>query len=101
MQNRISATDARIHFGKLMHHVVEKQEPIIVEHSGKPHVVVISIDRYDHLLKVQKGSENWREMVHQAREEVQISLGDRELPPPEEVLRKVREERDAQLMDLH
>jgi prevent-host-death family protein len=42
MQRTMSATEARIHFGELMQHVVEQKEPVIVEHSGKPYVVVIS-----------------------------------------------------------
>ena len=49
MQRTMSATEARIRFGELMRHVVEKQEPVIVEHSGKPCVVVISVDKYQQL----------------------------------------------------
>ena len=36
MHHTVSATEARTYFGELMRHVVEKQEPVIVEHSGKP-----------------------------------------------------------------
>jgi PHD/YefM family antitoxin component YafN of YafNO toxin-antitoxin module len=39
MQRTMSATEARIHFGELMQHVVEQKEPVIVEHSGKPYVI--------------------------------------------------------------
>ena len=100
MQRRMSATDARIHFGELMRHVVEKQEPVIVEHSGKPHVVVISVDRYERLLAAQQEKQDWRDLVRQAREQVRADLGERELTPPEEVLRWIREERDEQLMAM-
>ncbi len=97
MQRTMSATEARIHFGELMRHVVEHQEPVIVEHSGKPHVVVISVEKYERLLAAQKEGEDWRELVRQAREQIQADLGERDLTPPEEVLREMREERDARL----
>lgn len=100
MQRTISATEARIHFGELMRQVVEQQEPVIVEHSGRPHVVVLSVDKYQHLLAAQKEREDWRELVHQAREQVRAGLGERDLTPSEDVLREMREERDEQLVAL-
>jgi prevent-host-death family protein len=100
MQRTISATEARVHFGELMRHVVEHQEPVVVEHSGKPHVVVISVEKYERLLAAQKEGEDWRELVRQAREQIQADLGERDLTPPEEVLREMREERDARLATM-
>ena len=100
MKRTVSATEARIHFGELMRRVVESQEPIIVERGGKPHVVVLSVDQYEDLLAGQQEQEDWRELVQQAREQIRVELGERELPPPEEVLRQMREERDAQLLAL-
>ena len=100
MKRTVSATEARIHFGELMRCVVESQEPIIVERGGKPYVVVLSVDKYEDLLAGQHEQEDWRELVQQAREQIRTELGERELPPPEEVLRQMREERDAQLLAL-
>ncbi|MGC9332647.1 MAG: type II toxin-antitoxin system Phd/YefM family antitoxin [Anaerolineae bacterium] len=54
MQYTMSATEARIHFGELMRRVVKQQESVIVEHSGKPHVVVLSVDKYRQLLAAQE-----------------------------------------------
>jgi hypothetical protein len=56
---------------------------------------------YDRLLRAQRCQEDWRTLVTQARAQVHADLAGRELPPPEEVLRQAREERDAQLMALH
>ena len=98
MKRTVSATEARIHFGELMRRVVESQEPIVVERGGKPHVVVLSVDQYEDLLAGQRPQEDWRELVHQAREQIRAELGGSELTPPEEVLRQMREERDAQLL---
>ncbi len=40
-----------------MRDAVEKEEPIIVERGGKPHVVVISIDAYERLMATQEDQE--------------------------------------------
>jgi prevent-host-death family protein len=96
----ISATEARIHFGELMREVVENQQPVIVERGGKPQVVVLSINEYENLLAGQAQREDWRTLLAQAHERIRADLGDRKLPPPEEIIREMREERDAQLMDL-
>jgi prevent-host-death family protein len=100
MERKISATDARIHFGELMRDVVERQAAVVVERGGKPHVVVISVDEYERLMATQEDQEDWRELVSQAREQVRADLGDQALTPPEEMLRQIREERDEQLSGL-
>lgn len=100
MERRVSATDARIHFGELMRDVVEKQQAVVVERSGEPHVVVISIDKYERLRAAHEEQEDWRELVSRAREQVRADLHGRELTPPEDVLRQMREERDEQLAAL-
>jgi len=96
MQRTMSATEARIRFGELMRHVVEKQEPVIVERSGKPCVVVICVDRYEQLLAAREEREDWRELVRRAREQVRAELGERDLTPPEDVLREVRKRKERE-----
>lgn len=98
MEKAISATEARIHFGELMRHVVECDEPVIVERGGKPEVVVVSIAEYNRLRTQKHGG--WLERADRLRERIHAKLGDRELLPSEEVIRQMREERDAHLMDL-
>jgi PHD/YefM family antitoxin component YafN of YafNO toxin-antitoxin module len=83
-----------------MRHAVEEGEPIIVERGGKAHVVVLSMDAYQRLLKGQY-KESWQEKVERARAQVRVDLAGRELPSPDEILAQTREERDAQLVDLH
>jgi prevent-host-death family protein len=100
MGRTMSATDARVRFGEVMRHVVERGEPVIVERGGKPHVVVISVNEYERLLAERQGQTDWRELVRQARQQVRADLGERDLMPPEEVLRQTREERDEQLVAL-
>ncbi len=100
MGRTVSATEARIRFGEMMREAVERGEPIIVERDGTPHVVLLSMAEYERLLKAQQRQEDWRTLVNQARAQVEADLSGRELPPAEEVLRQVREERDARLMAL-
>lgn len=96
----VSATEARIRFGELMRQAVDNHEPIIVERGGQSHVVVLSVEEYERLLRGQQQQDDWRDLVRQAREQIQADLGGRELPPPEEILAQLREERDEQLLAL-
>lgn len=100
MRRVVNATDARIHFGELMRRVVEDQESVIVERGGKPQVVMLSVAEYERLLAGHQEQEDWKELVRRAREQIRAELGERELTPPEEIVRQMREERDAQLLGL-
>ena len=99
MERRKSATAARARFGELMRWGEESQRPVIVERRGKPQVVVLSVGEYERLVAGQRGKDDWRELVNQAREQIRTELGERELTPSEEVLRQVREERDKQFIE--
>jgi prevent-host-death family protein len=95
----VSATEARIRFGELMRQAVENHETIIVERGGRSHVVVMSVEEYERLLKRQQQGA-WRELVHGARAQIQAELGERTLPRPEEILDQIREGRDEQLLGV-
>lgn len=95
----VSATEARVHFGELMRRAVQTGEPIIVERGGKPLVVVLHVDEYQRLLKRQP-QVDWKDLVRRARALVQADLGGRALPPAEEIVDQLREERDEQLLAL-
>ena len=55
------------------------------------------MDKYEQLLAAREEREDWRQLVRQAREQVRADLSERDLPPPEDVLREVRKERDEQI----
>jgi prevent-host-death family protein len=44
--NKVSATEAKNHFGDLLHKVVYGHEPILIERNGRPMAVLIDIDQY-------------------------------------------------------
>ncbi len=97
MERAMSATEARIHFGELMRRVVEHDEPVIVERSGKPEVVVISIAEYKRLRA--NHADDWRAQLDAVHAQIRRKRGDEPLPPPEEIIRAMREARDEQLIN--
>ena len=102
MSKTMSATEARIHFGELMRHVTEQQEPVIVERAGRPQVVIISVSEYENLV-AQSASQNWRETFYKITQLSQTIKERREgepLPPPEEIIQEMREERSDHIQSL-
>jgi prevent-host-death family protein len=53
--DRISATEARVHFGEIFRRVTENDETIIVERNGKPGLVILPIHEYEALRQQQTG----------------------------------------------
>ena len=97
MKYTVSATDARIRFGEIMRRA--KKGPVIVERGGKPEVVVISKNDYDQLVAAAP-KPDWRKMLKETHALIRAKYGDSEIqPPPEEIIRQGREERDEQLLD--
>lgn len=102
MTRVVSATQARIRFGELMRWVTETQQPVTVERDGQPSVVVLSVEAYRRLQEAQ-ARPAWQDVLNQVREfraQLRARRGGRPLPPPEEVIREMREERDAELTGL-
>jgi prevent-host-death family protein len=99
VEDTVSATEARVRFGELMRRAVETGQAVIVKRGGKAHVVVLSMEAYQRLLKGQR-QKDWQELVAQARTQIQADLAGRQLPRSEDVVRQTREERYGQLVDL-
>ena len=102
MEHRVRAAEARVQFGALMRRVVERGERILVERRGRPYAVLISYDDYQRLQAATR-PQDWRvvltEGIQLAREMWSVQEG-KTLPPAEEILRELREERLVQLTDL-
>ncbi|MBD1804449.1 type II toxin-antitoxin system Phd/YefM family antitoxin [Microcoleus sp. FACHB-SPT15] len=50
MSRAIDATEVGNHISELIQHVVEQQQPLMIESEGKPQVVMLSIAEYERLL---------------------------------------------------
>ncbi len=96
MERVLNATEARVHFGELLRRVAERDETVVVERGGIPQAVVMSVADYHRLMARSTGGD-WREAARAARERVKAELADAPAPPPEELLRQSREDRDEQL----
>lgn len=102
MTRIVSATQARIRFGELIRWVTETQQPVLVERDGQPCVVVLPVEVYRRMQEAQ-GRPEWQEVLNQVREfraQLRARRSGRPWPLPEEVIREMREERDAQLAGL-
>ena len=62
MEVRMSATEARRHFGELLRRVIEDRTPVIVERGGKPQVVFVSLSEYERLRARQAERERGMEV---------------------------------------
>lgn len=98
---RVTATNARIHFGELMRKVIEHREPIVVERARKPQVVIMALEQYESLLANQKDEPDWRIALKETHALVREELKGHELiPTPADIIHQAREERYAKFADL-
>ncbi|MBN1961584.1 MAG: type II toxin-antitoxin system Phd/YefM family antitoxin [Deltaproteobacteria bacterium] len=98
MSRVIKATDARIGFGKLMNRVVNDDEPVIVERSGEPQVVIMSIRNYEALVAAS-GKKNDLAILDRVLTVTRRIFANKAIvkDKPEDILRQVREARDVQM----
>ena len=91
----ITATEARIHFGELLRRIQE-EETIIVERSGRPAAVLMSIQAFEELRR--RTSSVRADSMHRAMalaRRVRERRQGEPLSAPEDILRELREERHA------
>jgi prevent-host-death family protein len=99
MQRTVSATEAHAHFGDLLRRVAEGQETVFVERGGETQAVLLSVVEYERLVAARQEPEDWLARIDRLRSEIKAELGDRRIPPVDDVIRQMREERDEQLLD--
>ena len=102
MERAVTATEARVRFGEVMRRAVEKREPIIVERSGRPYVVVLSVEEYERL-REGHARESWKETLEQILQlgdQIARRRGGKPLLPPKAMIHEASERRDAQLVGM-
>jgi len=99
MQKVVSATEARIHFGRLMHDVVETNQPVIVQRAGQPQVVVLPVGEFERLqkLKAQPQDEEALQFLESMAAIIEKRRQNISIPEPEELIRQMRKNRDEEL----
>ena len=100
MPRTLTATSARVRFGELLHSVADQGETIFVERNGKPQAVVMPLAEYRRLQELEERSESCETLLDEAIAEIDDTLGGRALPPADEMIRRMREDRDAELLGM-
>ena len=69
MERRVAATEVRTHFGQILREVTEKGNRIIVERSGHPLALIMSMDEYNRLKSKEKPDVWQRQLARIIHEE--------------------------------
>ncbi len=99
LRRTVSATEARVHFGELLRQVADEHATVTIARGGKPRAVLVSIDEYERL-RGENAREEWEDLLDRTRALIRTDLDGRRLPPADETIRAMREERDAELLGL-
>lgn len=99
MERRMTATEARVHFGEVLRDVTERGKTVVVERGGKPQAVVISLEEYQRLKRGRDERPRWEVLLEEAHAQIRREGNQPLFPPPEEVIRQGREIRDEQIRD--
>jgi prevent-host-death family protein len=99
MTTTIDASEAGAGVEELTLRVVAEQAPVVVERDGKPQVVILTIEEYERLGGGGWESTGWRSALARTHDMIRREGAAPLDPPPEEVIRQGREERDARLLD--
>jgi prevent-host-death family protein len=103
---RVSATEVKNSWGKVVKRVLQRREPVLVESKGKPTVVILPADDYERLVSAQERESQKRQQLllldkaERMAQEVAAHYQQRPQPDSVEILREMREERDDDLMGL-
>ena len=98
---RVSATEVKNAWGRVVRRVLRSREPALVENKGVPTVVILPADDYARLVAegdAQKRRERQLLLLSEAEraaKEVAARHTDRPAPDSVEMIREMREERDG------
>jgi len=96
-ERKVSATEARVHFGELLRDVATREERVIVERGGKPQAVLMSMADYQKLVAAQTPLD-WEDALDNLHRFGRRLVERRPMADPADVIRETRDERDA---DFH
>ena len=101
-ESRVSATEARVHFGEMMRRA-EHGETLVVERSGEPRVILMSIEQYRKLRQDPESDKEgdmpeWEKKLKEVREKASRELAGKHIDW-EQVIHDMREERSRHLLE--
>ena len=99
MERRVTATEARVHFGELLRDVSERGSVVVVERGGQAQAVVLSMDEYRRLRARETPLKAWLERADEVATAIQRGLAGRPMPDADELIEAGREERFDALIE--
>ena len=103
---RVSATEVKNSWGRVVRRVLQHREPALVENRGVATVVILPADEYERLVAAQESEKRKQrqltllDQAEQFAKEVANRYTDQTLPDSVEIIHEVREERDGELLGL-
>ena len=103
---RVSATEVKNSWGRVVRRVLQRRTPALVESKGVPTVVILPADDYQRLITEQDTQAHRQQQLalldeaERFAKEVAARYPDRPSPDSVEIIRQMREERDDELLDL-
>lgn len=95
----VDAIEAGAGVEELTRRVVTERTTVVIERGGEPQAVLLPFEDYRRLRDGRAQGAGWRELLKRTHEQILREGGGRLEPPPEQVIREMREERDAELLD--
>lgn len=103
---RVSATEVKNSWGRVVRRILQRREPALVESKGVATVVILPADEYERLVATQE-SEKWKQrqlalldQAEQFAKAVANRYTDQSLSDSVELIHEIREERDGELLGL-
>lgn len=103
---RVSATEVKNSWGRVVRRVLQRHEPALVESKGLPTVVILPADDYERLVAAQESKDRQTHQLlllaeaERLAQEVASGYPNQPKFDSVEIIRDMREERDAELMGL-
>jgi len=103
---RVSATEVKNSWGRVVKRVLQQREPALVENKGKPMVVILPVDEYEQLVDRQQAEAHKEEQLmllgeaERFAKEIASRYADQPVIDSVELIREMREERDDELLGL-
>lgn len=103
---RVSSTEVKNSWGQVVRRILQRHQPALVESKGMPTVVILPADDYERLI-AEQGSKNRQtrqllllEEAERSAKKVAACYLDQPKFDAVEIIREMREERDAELLGL-
>ncbi len=103
MEHVLSVEEMQDHFAEWACKIIETKEPVIVAQADHSEIVLLPRSTFEELKlsKKQKNRQTALQRARKLRAKINTRRGGKPIPPPEDIMHKLREERDEHLISLY